>query len=249
MNKTKDIDQIFNQWQIWSDSILSEYGGRSFHYSLEEGGFCPKYLGKDFGFGIGALPVNADGSGGRQDYVPFTIQQIKSEIYNFVDFLLKNQYTESFLEIGLGDFGGNHFLMSQFFDSVTTIEYSTTVIDRFKKNSYKPEYQGILNRSTLINSDSNSVDLTALRELVFDNSSVQVLFIDGNHTYHGCKNDFDKYYPVVKSGGIVAFHDSHSQKMGYGCVQFIDSLRDKFDMVDIWDLEAEAGGISYFIKS
>ncbi len=34
-----------------------------------------------------------------------------------------------------------------------------------------------------------------------------LLFIDGDHTYEGVKKDFDMYSPLVKKGGIVAFHD------------------------------------------
>ena len=33
------------------------------------------------------------------------------------------------------------------------------------------------------------------------------LFIDGDHSFAGVKNDFEMYSPLVRSGGIVAFHD------------------------------------------
>lgn len=36
---------------------------------------------------------------------------------------------------------------------------------------------------------------------------VDFLFIDGDHTYEGVKNDFEMYSPLVVDGGIVAFHD------------------------------------------
>jgi predicted O-methyltransferase YrrM len=36
---------------------------------------------------------------------------------------------------------------------------------------------------------------------------LDLLFIDGDHTYNGVKQDFEMYSPFVKSGGIVAFHD------------------------------------------
>ncbi len=37
---------------------------------------------------------------------------------------------------------------------------------------------------------------------------VDFLFIDGDHTYQGVKKDFEMYAPLVKSGGIIAFHDA-----------------------------------------
>lgn len=33
------------------------------------------------------------------------------------------------------------------------------------------------------------------------------LFIDGSHLYHDVKKDFEMYYPLVRDGGAIAFHD------------------------------------------
>lgn len=33
------------------------------------------------------------------------------------------------------------------------------------------------------------------------------LFIDGDHSYEGVKKDAEMYAPLVKKGGIIAFHD------------------------------------------
>lgn len=37
--------------------------------------------------------------------------------------------------------------------------------------------------------------------------SIDLLFIDANHSYEGCKGDIDKYAPHVKAGGSILFHD------------------------------------------
>jgi hypothetical protein len=34
-----------------------------------------------------------------------------------------------------------------------------------------------------------------------------MLFIDGDHTYEGCLKDWTMYSPLVRSGGLIAFHD------------------------------------------
>jgi predicted O-methyltransferase YrrM len=36
---------------------------------------------------------------------------------------------------------------------------------------------------------------------------IDLLFIDGDHTYEGVKADFDMYSPLVRNGGLIAFHD------------------------------------------
>lgn len=38
-------------------------------------------------------------------------------------------------------------------------------------------------------------------------SVVDVLFIDGDHTFEGALQDYRDYEPFVRSGGIIAFHD------------------------------------------
>lgn len=38
-------------------------------------------------------------------------------------------------------------------------------------------------------------------------SPIDFLFIDGDHTYEGVKDDFERYSPFVSEGGLIAFHD------------------------------------------
>lgn len=40
-----------------------------------------------------------------------------------------------------------------------------------------------------------------------DNQEIDVLFIDGDHTYQGVKSDYVMYAGLVRSGGLVIFHD------------------------------------------
>lgn len=37
--------------------------------------------------------------------------------------------------------------------------------------------------------------------------SVNMVFVDGEHSYEGCKSDIEAWLPIVKSGGIIAVHD------------------------------------------
>ena len=48
--------------------------------------------------------------------------------------------------------------------------------------------------------------LTALMELL-NGDRIDVLFIDGDHTYQGVRADYELYSPLIRPGGIVAFHD------------------------------------------
>ena len=36
---------------------------------------------------------------------------------------------------------------------------------------------------------------------------IDLLFIDGDHTYDGVRQDFEMYGPLVREGGLIALHD------------------------------------------
>ena len=55
----------------------------------------------------------------------------------------------------------------------------------------------------------NSTDPTILRQTVifFERDGLDAVFIDGDHRYAGVKSDYEKFYPLVRSGGFIIFHD------------------------------------------
>ena len=48
--------------------------------------------------------------------------------------------------------------------------------------------------------------LAELADLLADDR-VDLLFIDGDHTFEGVRSDFVMYSPLVRPGGVVGFHD------------------------------------------
>lgn len=59
--------------------------------------------------------------------------------------------------------------------------------------------------------------------------SVDLLFVDGDHTYEGVKNDYQMYRGVVRKGGVIAFHDvtcseERSIRENLGVNRFWDEL-------------------------
>jgi predicted O-methyltransferase YrrM len=43
---------------------------------------------------------------------------------------------------------------------------------------------------------------------------ISLLFIDGNHSYHGCARDIESWTKYVKPGGIILFHDCDESSPG-----------------------------------
>ena len=48
---------------------------------------------------------------------------------------------------------------------------------------------------------------------IIDGELLDYLFLDGDHTYEGVRQDFEMYAPLVRKGGMIALHDiaSHGQ--------------------------------------
>ena len=59
----------------------------------------------------------------------------------------------------------------------------------------------------LVRDDSHAQrTVEQVRGLLAD-QPIDFAFIDGDHTYEGVKTDFGQYGPLVRAGGLIAFHD------------------------------------------
>ncbi|PIE37573.1 MAG: hypothetical protein CSA53_05655 [Gammaproteobacteria bacterium] len=58
----------------------------------------------------------------------------------------------------------------------------------------------------------------------FDDESIDLVHIDGLHTYEAVKEDFETWYPKVKPGGIVLFHDVEARIKDFGAWRYWNEL-------------------------
>jgi len=59
----------------------------------------------------------------------------------------------------------------------------------------------------LVRRDSHQAECRRAVDTLLGNRSVDVLFIDGDHSYEGVAADFRLYSPLVRKGGTIALHD------------------------------------------
>lgn len=71
---------------------------------------------------------------------------------------------------------------------------------------------------------------------------IDLLFIDGDHTYAGCKADIDAWFPHMAEGGIIAFHDCNTTQ----CEGVTRAIGEWLNTAENWIELPRAGSIRTF---
>lgn len=115
-----------------------------------------------------------------------------------------------YLEIGVCE-GRTISTMCKLFEALE-IDYKAIGIDI--ENGFFNQEEWLIN--TLPFKDKITLNLKgspeALKEI--PNETIDLIFIDGNHSYNNVINDFKEADRIIKQGGIIMFHDSDIQCQG-----------------------------------
>jgi predicted O-methyltransferase YrrM len=71
--------------------------------------------------------------------------------------------------------------------------------------------------------------------------TVDVVFVDGDHSPEGAREDWDVWHPHVRPGGVVAFHDA--REPGLGPTQVVDELFRGSNPRPGWGITHEVGSV------
>jgi predicted O-methyltransferase YrrM len=154
----------------------------------------------------------------------FAPTQVKSEIIGLCEIVEKAK-PKTVVEIGTYA-GGTLFLFARLSDknaNIVSIDlpqiYTYTFPVKITDSLYK-KFGFPSQKITLLKKDSHKKEtLESLRNTI-NNREIDFLFIDGDHNYEGVKQDYEMYSPLVRKGGIIAFHDI--------CKHFSKSEVDRF---------------------
>jgi predicted O-methyltransferase YrrM len=88
--------------------------------------------------------------------------------------------------------------------------------------------------------DSQTTEMVERLRGVLDGRLIDFILIDGDHRYEGVKRDFELYSPLVRPGGLIAFHDivtGDPKKVG-GVPEFWREIRAGYEheeLVESWE--------------
>jgi len=126
------------------------------------------------------------------------------ELGAFIDFLGKRKL-KNIVEIGTAK-GGTLYVLHQIAAKGATIVSIDLPGGPFGAGDISDEAKK-LPGVHFIRKDSHLESTKTDLRRILRSKEVDLLFIDGDHTYKGVKKDWEMYSPLVKDRGLVVFHD------------------------------------------
>lgn len=180
--------------------------------------------------------------------------QVESEIKTFLE-LAQKIHPQNILEIGTAH-GGNLFLLTKIGGTTGKIisidlpdgDYGGGYFAR-KQYLYRA-FTSADQKMSLIRGDSHaSISLAQVTDIL-NQEKLDILFIDADHSYEGVKKDFEMYSPLVRKGGIIAFHDiANDPDATYGVHKFWNEIKNNYQYQEIIDDPRRIGygiGVIFF---
>jgi cephalosporin hydroxylase len=130
--------------------------------------------------------------------------QKRTEIFRLVE-ILKTQRPAAVCEVGAAG-GGTTFLLAAAAAPdalVITLDLAFTE----SRQAALKRFAHARQRLVCLKEDSHRPEaVSAVRECLAGRQ-LDVLYLDGDHSYEGVKADFELFTPLVRAGGLVVFHD------------------------------------------
>jgi predicted O-methyltransferase YrrM len=141
----------------------------------------------------------------RAETIDLRPVQVRSEILQFLTHVHAAE-PRGVLEIGRGNGGTLYLLARAAAPDALLVSLDVREDERARVRLFRSFARG--GQSVVIRrADSQSEETRASLAKVFGRRQLDLLFIDGDHSYDGVRRDYELYAPLVRPGGLIAFHD------------------------------------------
>lgn len=201
---------------------------------------------------------------GLHEWVDFTFTcqgdlikplQVRSEILQLIN-MIHPCPPEWVLEIGTSN-GGTLFLWSRIAAQNARLISIDLPLGRYGGGypAWKRYFYRSFARSNqdivLIRADSHAPATREKIAAILQENRLDLLFIDGDHSYEGVTKDFAMYEPFVKNGGTIIFHDIVPNREGtdYGVARYWNDIKHRYRHLEfIEDPDQQGAGLGVIFK-
>lgn len=149
-----------------------------------------------------------------KQYPDFAPSQKDSEILKLME-LASQKEVKTVCEIGSYK-GGSFLLLAQAAQSDTMLISVDLNFPQGRKFLYKNIGRANQRIKCIEGNTQNPKTVESVRRAL-SGRKIDLLFIDGDHSFFGVMNDFVRFSPLMSEKGIIAFHDIHPDfRMRYG---------------------------------
>lgn len=148
----------------------------------------------------------------------------------FAYWLIEAQNPSVFVE--LGTHSGNSYF--SFCQSVAETGIATRcfAVDTWQGDEHAGEYKDEVFDAVNTHNSKNYTNFSQLLRMTFDEAtskfsaqSVELLHIDGLHTYEAVRHDYETWLPKLVPGAVVLFHDTNVHERNFGVWKLWEELK------------------------
>ena len=174
---------------------------------------------------------------------PFPPIQVRAEISTFIEKVVPRQ-PQTVLEVGT-EGGGTLLLLTLAAApdaTVISVDLPTGLYGGYPRweGAYFQRFALPSQRLHLVRANSHAFSTLQRVRAILGDRPLDVLFIDGDHSYGGVRADWEMYGPLVAPDGLVAFHDIvvHPPETGCEVHTLWQELKERFAH---WEIVADGG--------
>ena len=151
----------------------------------------------------------------------------------FAAWLIRTLEPITFVE--LGTHSGNSYF--SFCQSVreSNLPSKCFAVDTWQGDEHAGNYNDEVFNQVNAHNQAHYTNFSRLLRMTFDDAasyfsdgSIELLHIDGLHTYEAVKHDFETWLPKLAPGAVVIFHDTNVRERGFGVWKLWEELQARY---------------------